>query len=140
MFVKSIWQTVDFTLIVKVDDFSKSQATPVFDFQFYLSKDTSFSSDDASLRFSGVDQASKLTSVTAGLSIDLSSSAEQLVVPQEVDGLYCGITNILAVADSSQIISEVTESNNALAKEIFIDCKNGECFTHYMIFAEYFRL
>ena len=84
-----------------------------------------FSRDDMNMEFSGVEQSSRLTSVLPGMVIDLSSNVEQLQLPPGMSEIYCGISNILAVADASDYISEVTELNNAMAKEVLIDCING---------------
>jgi hypothetical protein len=58
--------------------------------------------------------------------LDLSSVAEPLTVPGDVDERYCGNQYLLAVMDEGRLVDEMSEVNNAGSLQVLVQCQFGE--------------
>lgn len=99
---------------------------PLFRFQFYISRNMIPDDSDLSLRYGGEEQEATLTRVFRETEVvSLNSGTEKLHLPAGIDPWLCGNVYVLAVVDSLDWYTELSEYNNIFAHEVTVKCLHG---------------
>ena len=115
------------TIEVDGDRSVGNTSTPLFRFQFYVSRDMTLSDSDLSLEYGGMEQEAALMHEFRGTGqVSLDSGSEMLHLPVDLKPSMCGRVYVLAVVDSLDWYDELSEYNNVLAHEVTMRCLHGK--------------
>ena len=109
-----------------------NSSTPLFQFQFYVSRDMMLSDGDLRLEYGGTEQEAALMHEFRGTGhVSLDSGSETLHIPFDLGPSLCGRVYVLAVVDSLDWYDELSEYNNVFAREVTVRCLHGTLLSSF---------
>ena len=55
-----------------------------------------------------------------------------VVIPSDLDPVYCGPVFLIAEVDSTNVVSEVDETNNVRVQKLTVNCAQGETSYYHL--------